>query len=69
MSKGNLSSHLTKLEEAAFVSIQKSFIGKIPNTSVSLTKSGLEAIDRHWEKLDEMRRSAKAWKPEVEKFV
>lgn len=59
MSKGNLSSHLSKLEEAGLVSIQKSFIGKIPNTNVSLTKGGLEAIELHWEKLDMLRQSAK----------
>ena len=69
MSKGNLSSHLSKLQEAQLVSIQKSFVGKIPNTNVSLTKSGLEAINQHWEKLDAMRQNARKWKPEIEKFV
>ena len=66
MSKGNLSSHLSKLEEANLVAIQKGFVGKIPNTNVSLTKGGLKAINEHWEKLEELRNSAKNWKPENE---
>ena len=67
LSKGNLSSHLSKLEEAGLVKIQKSFVGKIPNTNVSLAQIGAEAIEKHWKKLDEMRASAKTWKPKVEK--
>jgi len=66
MTKGNLSSHLSKLEEANLIAIQKSFVGKIPNTNVSLTKDGLKAINEHWEKLEELRNDAKTWKPENE---
>ncbi len=66
LSKGNLSSHLTKLEEANFVYIEKTFVGKIPNTSAGLTDSGAKAINEHWEKLDELRKSAGRWKPETE---
>jgi DNA-binding transcriptional ArsR family regulator len=66
MSKGNLSSHLSKLEEANLIQIQKSFVGKIPNTNVSLTENGLKAINEHWEKLEELRNGAKTWKPENE---
>lgn len=63
MSKGNLSSHLSKLEEAGLIDIQKSFVGKIPNTSLSLTKEGRRAINEHWKKLEELRNGAKTWKP------
>ncbi len=66
MSKGNLSSHLSKLEEANLIQINKSFVGKIPNTNVSLTKNGLKAINKHWKKLEELRNGAKTWKPEDE---
>ncbi len=66
MSKGNLSSHLSKLEEANLVAIQKSFVGKIPNTNLSLTKDGLKAINEHWKKLEELRNGANTWKPENE---
>ncbi len=66
LSKGNLSSHLSKLEEAKLVRIEKTFVGKIPNTSASLTEDGAQAIGAYWEKLDQLRASAKRWKPEIE---
>ncbi|MBI1251374.1 MAG: helix-turn-helix domain-containing protein [Alphaproteobacteria bacterium] len=40
---GNLSSHLTKLEEAGYVRIVKSFQGKKPLTQVALTAPGRKA--------------------------
>ena len=40
---GNLSTHLTKLEEAGYVKIEKKFQGKKPLTLVHLTKSGRSA--------------------------
>ncbi|HTH37711.1 MAG TPA: transcriptional regulator [Pyrinomonadaceae bacterium] len=63
MSKGNLSGHLSKLEDAGLIEIQKGFIGKIPNTNINLTKAGLTAINEHWKTLEELRNGAKAWKP------
>ncbi|MBX7172761.1 MAG: transcriptional regulator [Pyrinomonadaceae bacterium] len=65
LSKGNLSSHLAKLEEAGLVNIIKSFVGKIPNTNISLTEEGTNAIEEHWKRLDEMRTNARLWKPEI----
>ncbi|WP_126630117.1 winged helix-turn-helix domain-containing protein [Dictyobacter alpinus] len=55
LSKGNLSSHLSKLEQAGLVQIEKRFIGKTPNTLISLTPQGQEAIERHWQLLDKLR--------------
>jgi DNA-binding MarR family transcriptional regulator len=40
---GNLSTHLTKLEEAGYVKIEKKFEGKKPLTLVHLTKQGRAA--------------------------
>ena len=40
LTKGNLSSHLAKLEEAGYVEIVKAYRGKIPMTVCSLTKKG-----------------------------
>lgn len=62
LTKGNLSSHLGKLEKAGLVKIEKSFVGKMPNTFVSLTKKGLAAIEEHWEQLERLRTSAKGRK-------
>lgn len=55
LTKGNLSSHLTKLEEAGLVEIQKRFVGKKPNTNVALTSVGRQRIARHWEQLERLR--------------
>jgi DNA-binding transcriptional ArsR family regulator len=44
MTKGNLSSHLMKLEEAEYIEIEKTFRGKIPLTLVRLTAKGREAF-------------------------
>jgi DNA-binding transcriptional ArsR family regulator len=55
LTKGNLSSHLTKLEEAGLVAIQKRFVGKKPNTNVALTAVGRQRIARHWEQLERLR--------------
>lgn len=41
---GNLSSHLTKMEEAGYVEIEKSFKGKRPNTTLKLTENGRKAF-------------------------
>ena len=40
LTQGNLSSHLAKLEDAAYIEIEKSFKGKRPHTIVRLTDSG-----------------------------
>jgi DNA-binding transcriptional ArsR family regulator len=44
LSKGNLSAHLSKLEEGGYVVISKSFKGKYPNTNCSLTVEGKQAF-------------------------
>jgi DNA-binding MarR family transcriptional regulator len=55
LTKGNLSSHLTKLEGADLIAIDKRFIGRKPNTSVALTPSGRERIARHWDQLERLK--------------
>jgi len=41
---GNLSSHLSKLEEAGYVEIEKEFVGKKPHTMLHLTDEGRAAF-------------------------
>ncbi len=65
LSKGNLSSHLTKLETAGLVQITKRFIGKQPNTAVELTPLGRTTIARHWQQLEQLHKAAAAWQPDV----
>jgi DNA-binding transcriptional ArsR family regulator len=40
LSWGNLSTHLTKLEEAGYITINKEFRGKKPHSTISLTRQG-----------------------------
>ncbi len=47
LTKGNLSTHLAKLEEAGYVEIEKAFRGKIPLTLARLTPEGLNAFRRY----------------------
>ena len=44
LSQGNLSSHLAKLEAAGYVSVEKTFAGKMPRTVLQLTDRGREAL-------------------------
>ncbi len=44
LSKGNLSAHLSKLEEGGYVVIAKTFKGKYPNTVCALTPAGRRAF-------------------------
>ena len=41
---GNLSAHMSKLEEAGYLKVEKSFKGKRPNTNLQLTPAGREAF-------------------------
>ena len=47
MNKGNLSSHLAKLEDAEYVEIKKSFRGKIPLTTLKITRRGRQALEQY----------------------
>jgi DNA-binding MarR family transcriptional regulator len=40
---GNLSTHLRKLEEAGYVSVDKSFVDRKPRTRIALTEAGRAA--------------------------
>ena len=58
LSKGNLSSHLSKLEAAGLVSIDKSFRGKRPLTRVSITGQGRDALERYRRQIAALINSA-----------
>jgi DNA-binding MarR family transcriptional regulator len=47
LTRGNLSSHLMRLEEAGYVRIDKTFRGKVPLTLCSLTRNGREAFETY----------------------
>jgi len=54
LSKGNLSSHLSRLEEAGYVEIEKTYRGKVPQTLLRLTPSGRTAFGKYRKSLKEV---------------
>lgn len=51
---GNLSTHLTKLEEAGYITIHKTFIGKKPHSTISLTEQGRAAFREYKKSLQQV---------------
>lgn len=47
LTKGNLSSHLSKLEDAGYVQVNKEFVEKIPRTLLRITPKGREALQAY----------------------
>jgi DNA-binding transcriptional ArsR family regulator len=45
LTRGNLSSHLSELETANYVTITKEFVDKIPHTLIQLTVEGKNALE------------------------
>lgn len=64
LSVGNLSNHLTKLEEAGMVKIEKGFVNKRPNTMIAITPQGKQAVESHWQQLETLRKNSQSWKPD-----
>ena len=54
LSQGNVSGHLSKLEDAAYVEIEKGYIGKRPQTIISLTKKGRELFKKYIKNMREL---------------
>ena len=47
LTKGNLSSHVRKLEEAKLVKVTKEFVDRKPKTTYSCTKKGKKALKEY----------------------
>jgi DNA-binding MarR family transcriptional regulator len=56
---GNLATHLKVLEKEAFIDVEKSFIGRKPNTKYFMTETGKAALVRHLRILEDLLRSHK----------
>ena len=63
LTKGNLSSHLSKLEQADLVGIEKTFEGKQPVTYISLTGEGRDVLEAYWKRFDQARKGLRQLKP------
>jgi DNA-binding transcriptional ArsR family regulator len=60
MTDGNLSVHLQKLEEKGYVAIDKQFVGRRPQTTCSLSKSGRRAFTRYLDHLQAIVEQGRA---------
>ncbi|MCK9548247.1 MAG: transcriptional regulator [Sphaerochaeta sp.] len=56
---GNMTTHLTKLEEAEYISIHKEFVERKPRTSIRLTEKGKEALAAYLATLDGFLRTTR----------
>jgi DNA-binding HxlR family transcriptional regulator len=56
-SDGNLSVHARKLEEAGYISCDKSFDGRVPKTSYAITKLGRGALQRFLKHMEALIRA------------
>ncbi len=54
LTKGNLSSHLAKLESAKYVEIEKEFVEKIPHTVVKIKTKGRDALQAYRQQMAEV---------------
>lgn len=51
---GNLASHLKALEEKGMIRVNKQFIGRKPNTSYSVTDTGIAEFRQHLKALENL---------------
>jgi len=51
LTRGNLATHMKRLEEAGYVHVQKEFVERIPRTLYSLTREGHNAIQTYRENM------------------
>ncbi len=59
MTAGNLSTHLRKLEEAEYVTVEKTFEGRTPATYVALSAQGRAAFERYSRALTDLLGGAR----------
>jgi DNA-binding MarR family transcriptional regulator len=54
---GNLASHISALEKTEYITVNKQFIGKKPNTTYAATKTGKQAFRDHLDSLEKLIKS------------
>jgi DNA-binding MarR family transcriptional regulator len=52
--EGNLGAHITTLEDAGYVGVEKDFVGKRPRTRVAMTPAGRRAFEAYVTYLQEI---------------
>jgi DNA-binding MarR family transcriptional regulator len=56
LTDGNMASHLKSLEDLQYISVQKQFIGRKPNTTYHATEVGKHAFKEHLNALEKLIR-------------
>jgi len=59
LTKGNLSVHLSKLEAAGYIRIEKTYRGKVPLTLCRMTEDGRKAFDAYCKQLKQFVENTK----------
>lgn len=54
LTKGNLATHINKLEATKLIAVKKEFRGKIPHTSYSITNKGREQFQEYWKNMQKL---------------
>ena len=54
VTKGNLATHINKLETTGFIEVKKEFRGKMPHTSYKVTRTGRRQFQKYWENMREL---------------
>ncbi len=54
LSDGNLASHIKALEELKYITVNKQFVGKKPNTTYGATTIGKTAFNEHLNALEKL---------------
>jgi predicted ArsR family transcriptional regulator len=51
VTKGNLATHINKLESTGLIEVKKQFRGKIPHTSYRVTRTGRRQFQKYWDNM------------------
>jgi DNA-binding MarR family transcriptional regulator len=54
LTHGNLSAHMSKLEAAGYIEVEKDFVGKKPHTMLHLTNQGRAAFKEYSKKMKQL---------------
>lgn len=53
-SDGNIASHVSALEKAGYLTVEKKFVGKKTNTTYIITDAGRQAFNQHLDALEKL---------------
>ena len=59
LTDGNLGAHLTKLEEAGYIKVEKTFVARKPCTFINATGKGRDAFEEHIDALKQIVEGSK----------